>query len=61
MISIYVALIAITALTGCADGGRFVGAQSCSADSSVVWWEYPNKAGNYDGLENSGDNCGPRG
>jgi hypothetical protein len=41
-------------LSGC---GRFAGFGNCSADGSVVWWEYPNSAGSYEGLNNSPQNC----
>jgi hypothetical protein len=61
MLGISIALVACTTLVGCADGGRFAGLQSCSGDGSVVWWEYPNKAGTYEGINNNTENCGRRG
>ena len=30
---------------------------SCASDGSVVFYEFPNSAGNYDGLTNSRANC----
>jgi len=51
-----VALAMVAALlAGC--GGRFAGFGNCSSDGSVVWWEYPNSAGSYEGLNNSPENC----
>jgi hypothetical protein len=55
-----VGLISFTALAGCVEGGRFAGLRSCSADGSVVWWEFPNQTGSYEGLNNNAQNCGPR-
>ena len=46
---IVIALVA-GALAACT--GRFAGFNNCSADGSVVWFEYPNKAGSYEGLSN---------
>jgi hypothetical protein len=42
-------------LTACE--GRFVGFGNCSADGSVVWFEKPNAAGSYEGLNNNPQNC----
>jgi hypothetical protein len=42
-------------LGGCT--GRFVGFTECAKDGSPVWQEYPNAAGNYDGLDVSAANC----
>jgi hypothetical protein len=46
---IVIALVA-GALGACS--GRFAGFNNCSADGSVVLFEHPNKAGNYEGLNN---------
>jgi hypothetical protein len=43
-------VLALSLLTGC--GGRFAGFSNCSADGSVVWYEYPNAQGSYEGLNN---------
>ncbi|HEY1720458.1 MAG TPA: hypothetical protein VGG27_04375 [Magnetospirillaceae bacterium] len=39
---------------GNSSGGRFAGFNTCSADGSVVLYEYPNAEGSYDTL-----NTGP--
>jgi hypothetical protein len=45
-------------LTACSDtsgtpyGRRFAGLNTCSADGSVVLFEYANSQGSYDGLDN---------
>jgi hypothetical protein len=44
-------IIALGLLAGCS-GGRWAGFNNCSADGSVVWYEYPNAQGSYDGLNN---------
>lgn len=49
------------ALSACAGpGGRFIGTDKCSKDGSVVWYEYPNAKGEYDGADNRREYCGPR-
>ena len=58
---ILVVLVGCAVLTGCAGDGRFAGLQSCSVDGSVVWWEYPNNAGGYEGLNNNAQNCARHG
>jgi hypothetical protein len=37
--------------------GRFAGFGNCSADGSPVWYEYPNSAGSFDGIDNRADYC----
>jgi len=44
-------LLTLALLAGCS--GRFAGFDNCSADGSVVWNEYPNGMGNYEGLNNA--------
>jgi hypothetical protein len=44
-------------LSACSGGGRFAGFNNCSQDTSVVWYEYPNSAGSYDGLNNGPQYC----
>jgi hypothetical protein len=46
-------LATLAVLSGCG-GGRFAGMNTCSADGSVVLYEYPNADGSYDTL-----NTGP--
>jgi hypothetical protein len=49
------------ALSACApEGGRYIGMNKCSADGSVVWYEYPNAQGSYEGLNNNEANCANR-
>jgi hypothetical protein len=49
----FIILAALALLGGCAgNGGRFAGLNNCSADGSVVMFEYPNSAGNYNGVNN---------
>jgi hypothetical protein len=48
---------AVLALLLSACSGRFAGFGNCSADGSTVWWEYPNQAGSYEGLNNNPQNC----
>jgi len=43
-------VFALGLLSGC--GGRFAGLNNCSADGSVVLFEYPNAQGSYEGLNN---------
>lgn len=43
-------LAALAVLAGCS--GRFAGFNNCSADGSLVMFEYPNAAGSYEGLNN---------
>jgi hypothetical protein len=57
---VLITLFACLILAGCADGSRFVGPLTCSTDGSVVWWEYPNKSGSFDGLNNNQQNCATR-
>lgn len=45
-----IVILAVGVLSAC--GGRFAGFDNCSADGSVVWYEYPNSDGTYDGLNN---------
>lgn len=45
-----IVILAVGVLSAC--GGRFAGFENCSADGSVVWYEYPNADGSYDGLNN---------
>jgi hypothetical protein len=46
--------LALPLLSACdtGKGGRWAGFNNCSADGSVVWWEYPNAQGSYEGLNN---------
>ena len=46
-------LLATLALLGACSGGRYAGFDNCSADGSVVTYEYPNSVGNYEGLNNA--------
>ena len=43
---------ALLALSACSGNYRFMGFNNCSADGSPVWFEYPNAAGSYEGLNN---------
>ena len=47
-------LATMAVLSGCGGDGRFAGLDTCSADGSVVLYEYPNADGSYDTL-----NTGP--
>jgi hypothetical protein len=47
---ILIVLVALAALSGCS--GRFAGFNNCSADGSLVMFEYPNSQGSYEGLNN---------
>jgi hypothetical protein len=49
MSRIVIMLVALAALSGC---GRFAGFNNCSADGSLVMFEYPNSKGSYEGLNN---------
>lgn len=56
--AIVLALATLCLLSACSDppgtpyGRRFAGLNNCSADGSVVLWEYANDKGNYEGLNN---------
>lgn len=45
-------LLAVATLANCG-GARFAGFGNCSADGSVVWFEYPNSKGEFEGLNNA--------
>jgi hypothetical protein len=49
------AALLVALLSGCS--GRFVGFTECAVDHSPVWWEYPNKAGSFDGIAVNAANC----
>ena len=53
MLKAILVLATMAVLSGCS-GGRFAGFNTCSADGSVVLYEYPNANGSYDTL-----NTGP--
>jgi hypothetical protein len=53
MTRIVLIMLAVGMLSGCGAGARFVGFGNCSADGSVVWFEYPNSKGEYEGLNNA--------
>jgi hypothetical protein len=55
VLSVAVLVIAAAGLAACE--GRFVGANVCSKDGSVVWFEKPNAQGSYDGLDNRKEYC----
>ena len=49
------AALLVVMLSGCS--GRFVGFLECSPGGSPVWWEYPNGAGSFDGINVNAKNC----
>jgi hypothetical protein len=52
---LFSAALLVLMLSGCS--GRFVGFLECSPGGSPVWWEYPNKAGSFDGISVNAQNC----
>lgn len=52
---LFSAALLVLMLSGCS--GRFVGFLECSQGGSPVWWEYPNKAGGFDGISVNAQNC----
>jgi hypothetical protein len=52
---LFAAALLLAMLSGCS--GRFVGLLECSQGGSPVWWEYPNTAGSFDGINVNAQNC----
>ena len=52
-------LLAGLFLVSCTDG-RMTGARTCMPDGSVVWWQYKNASGNYDGAKADPKYCKQR-
>ena len=56
--TVAVMFAAVLALSACS--GRWAGGTNCSKDGSVVWFEYPNSKGSYEGLDNKPEYCAKR-
>ncbi len=49
-------LMAGVMLAGCAEG-RFTGGKTCMPDGSVVWYQYKNTSGTYEGAKSHAKYC----